>query len=92
MVDRNFDDIANKFTQNIYGTTKGKIREAVIWQDLNCLLDLLPNKPLKILEAGGGEGFLGSKLAAMGQQVIVCDISATMLERAKLLAKEKSKP
>lgn len=89
MVDRNFDDIADKFTQNIYGTTKGKIREAVIWQDLNSLLDLLPNKPLKILDAGGGEGFFASKLAAMGHQVIVCDISATMLERAKLLAKEK---
>lgn len=89
MVDRNFDDIADKFTQNIYGTTKGKIREVVIWQDLNSLLDLLPNKPLKILDAGGGEGFFSSKLAAMGHQVIVCDISATMLERAKLLAKEK---
>lgn len=58
MVDRNFDDIADKFTQNIYGTTKGKIREAVIWQDLNSLLDLLPSKPLKILDAGGGEGLL----------------------------------
>lgn len=57
MVDRNFDDIADKFTQNIYGTTKGKIREAVIWQDLNSLLDLLPNKPLKILDAGGGRRF-----------------------------------
>lgn len=89
MVDRNFDDIADKFTQNVYGTTKGKIREAVIWQDLNSLLDLLPNKPLKILDAGGGEGFFASKLAAMGHQVVVCDISATMLERAKLLAKEK---
>lgn len=89
MVDPNFDDIADKFTQNIYGTTKGKIREPVIWQDLNSLLDLLPNKPLKILDAGGGEGFFASKLASMGHQVIVCDISATMLARAKLLAKEK---
>lgn len=38
MVDRNFDDIAEKFTRNIYGTTKGQIREAVVWQDLDALL------------------------------------------------------
>ena len=61
MVDRNFYDIADKFTHHIYGTTKygttkGKIREAVIWQDLNSLLNFLPNKPLKILDTGGGGG------------------------------------
>lgn len=38
MVDRNFDDIADKFAKNIYGTTKGKIREAVVWQDLTHLI------------------------------------------------------
>ena len=37
MSDRNFDDIADKFSRNIYGTTKGKIRQAVIWEDLHPL-------------------------------------------------------
>ncbi len=45
MVDRNFDDIAEKFTRNIYGTTKGQIREAVVWQDLDALLTWL--KPVR---------------------------------------------
>lgn len=31
MQDRNFDDIAKKFAHNICGTTKGKIRRAVVW-------------------------------------------------------------
>src|SRR5471030_3167176 len=30
MQDRNFDDIAEKFSRNIYGTTKGRIRQAVL--------------------------------------------------------------
>ena len=42
MQDRNFDDIAEKFARNIYGTTKGKIRQAVVWQDLTTLLAQLP--------------------------------------------------
>ena len=83
MVDHNFDDIADKFTHHIYGTTKygttkygttkygttkGKIREAVIWQDLNSLLNFLPNKPLKILDTGGGgeERFFCSQINGNG--------------------------
>lgn len=57
MSDRNFDDIADKFSRNIYGTTKGKIRQAVIWEDLQQLLTLFPNRTLRILDAGGGEGY-----------------------------------
>lgn len=59
MADRNFDDIAEKFSNNIYGTTKGKIREAVVWQDLEYLLATeFPARSLRILDAGGGEGHL----------------------------------
>jgi S-adenosylmethionine-dependent methyltransferase len=36
--DRNFDDIAEKFSRNIYGTTKGQLRQAILWQDLEPLL------------------------------------------------------
>jgi S-adenosylmethionine-dependent methyltransferase len=35
MRDRNFDDIAEKFSRNIYGTTKGQLRQAILWQDLD---------------------------------------------------------
>ena len=35
MRDRNFDDIAEKFSRNIYGTTKGQLRQTILWQDLD---------------------------------------------------------
>jgi len=37
-IDRNFDDISHKFAKNIYGTNKGKIREAIVWQELENIL------------------------------------------------------
>ncbi|HBY0210244.1 TPA: tRNA uridine 5-oxyacetic acid(34) methyltransferase CmoM, partial [Klebsiella pneumoniae] len=56
MQDRNFDDIAEKFSRNIYGTTKGQLRQAILWQDLEPLLAQLGPGPLRVLDAGGGEG------------------------------------
>jgi hypothetical protein len=38
MRDRNFDDIAEKFSRNIYGTTKGQLRQTILWQDLDNIL------------------------------------------------------
>jgi len=89
MQDRNFDDIADKFSRNIYGTTKGKIRQAVVWQELNLLLAQLPSGPLRILDAGGGEGHFACQLAQLGHQVLLCDLSGEMIQRAQLLAQEK---
>ncbi|QTL38668.1 tRNA uridine 5-oxyacetic acid(34) methyltransferase CmoM [Xenorhabdus budapestensis] len=83
MRDRNFDDIADKFSRNIYGTTKGKIRQAVVWQDIKELLKHLPQRPLRILDAGGGEGNMACQLAELGHQVILCDLSEEMIQRAK---------
>ncbi len=54
--DRNFDDMAEKFSRNIYGTTKGELRQAILWQDLQPLLSQLGPGPLRVLDAGGGEG------------------------------------
>ncbi|QIQ21117.1 tRNA uridine 5-oxyacetic acid(34) methyltransferase CmoM [Zophobihabitans entericus] len=82
--DRNFDDIAGKFSQNIYGTTKGRIRETIIWQDLEHILSTYPKgKSLTILDAGGGQGQIACRLAALGHDVTLCDISANMLDIAK---------
>jgi hypothetical protein len=39
MRDRNFDDIAEKFSRNIYGTTKGQLRQTILWQDLDTSAD-----------------------------------------------------
>ncbi|MCX8957396.1 tRNA uridine 5-oxyacetic acid(34) methyltransferase CmoM [Erwinia psidii] len=89
MQDRNFDDIAEKFSQNIYGTTKGRIRQAIVWQELDEILPTLPDRPLQILDAGGGEGQTSCQLAARGHQVLLCDLSEEMLQRARAFALEK---
>ena len=56
MQDRNFDDIAEKFSRNIYGTTKGQLRQAILWQDLDRVLAEMGPQKLRVLDAGGGEG------------------------------------
>ncbi len=89
MADRNFDDIVDKFAKYLRND-KRKIREAVVWQDLTQLLSSqFEGKTLKILDAGGGEGHFSRKLAEMGHQVILCDLSEEMLERGSELAKEQ---
>ena len=54
MQDRNFDDIAEKFSRNIYGTTKGQLRQAILWQVLDRVLEEIGGRKLRVLDAGGG--------------------------------------
>ena len=72
MQDRNFDDIAEKFSRNIYGTTKGQLRQAILWQDLDRVLAEMGPQKLRVLDAGGGEGQTAIKMAERGHQVIFC--------------------
>ncbi|BDH46475.1 tRNA 5-carboxymethoxyuridine methyltransferase [Salmonella enterica subsp. enterica serovar Choleraesuis] len=89
MDDRNFDDIAEKFARNIYGTTKGRLRQAILWQDLDALLAARPGETLRILDAGGGEGQTACYLAAKGHHVTLCDLSGEMVNRARAFAAAK---
>ncbi len=100
--DRNFDDLAHRFKRNVYDRLKGDIRLAVLQRDLQqhlpsnvdfsaqgTELDLAKHfKPLKILDAGGGQGQFSLSLAAQGHQVTVCDISSEMLNLARKNADE----
>jgi len=81
--DKNFDKLAQKFAKNIYGTPKGEIRAAVLWRDLAPALAQFGDKKLRILDAGGGFGYFSQKLARLGHEVVLCDISAEMLAQAK---------
>ncbi|AJR08159.1 tRNA uridine 5-oxyacetic acid(34) methyltransferase CmoM [Photobacterium gaetbulicola] len=82
--DRNFDDLAQKFAKNIYGTGKGQIRQTVVWEDLEQILALLKSdKPLHLLDAGGGVGQLSQKVAELGHHVTLCDLSSEMLKLAE---------
>jgi S-adenosylmethionine-dependent methyltransferase len=79
--DKSFDNRAELFKKKIYGTTKGKIRASVVWRDLEEILKSLPtDRPLNILDAGGGFGFMAKKLAHLGHKVTVVDISNDMIE------------
>ena len=89
MQDRNFDDIAEKFSRNIYGTTKGQLRQAILWQDLDILLAQMDRAPLNVLDAGGGEGQTAIRMAQSGHHVTLCDVSETMIARAQTAANEK---
>jgi len=79
--DKNFDSRVVTFKKNIYGTGKGKIREAVLMRDLT---ELLANKDtLSILDIGGGQGQIALQLAQLGHKVTITDISSEMLSIAK---------
>ncbi|WP_049721585.1 methyltransferase domain-containing protein [Gilvimarinus polysaccharolyticus] len=87
--DRNFDDLAERFSRNIYGGLKGRIRLAVLARDFAEFLPiapyvpLTPDKTLNILDAGGGQGQFSVPLAAAGHSLVLCDISANMLALAR---------
>ncbi|MBL1377139.1 methyltransferase domain-containing protein [Zobellella iuensis] len=84
-----FDGKSHTFSRNIYGTTKGRIRLAVLNRDLDELLQGLPDRSLRILDAGGGFGPLSQPLAARGHSVVLCDLSGEMLALARAQVTEK---
>ncbi len=87
--DRNFDDLAKRFQKNIYGGLKGDIRLAVLERDFREHVAIAPfgdnpsATPLRILDAGGGQGQFSLAFAQAGHSVIICDISAEMLKLAE---------
>lgn len=87
--DRNFDDLAPRFARNVYGGLKGELRLAVLRRDFDeflpaCLQPCDGNHaPLRVLDAGGGQGQFGLQLAACGHALTLCDISAEMLKLAQ---------
>lgn len=83
--DRNFDDIAHKFAKNIYGSDKGEIRQVIVWEDLQQILNTVngAERQLNILDAGGGLAQMSQKLAKLGHHVSLCDLSSEMLQLAQ---------
>ncbi len=92
--DRNFDDLAKRFQKNIYGGLKGDIRLAVLERDFKECVPFspfgqaihgndTPNEPIRVLDAGGGQGQFSLQFAKAGHSVVICDISAEMLKLAE---------
>lgn len=85
--DRNFDSIAAKFQQNIYQTSKGRLRQLVLQRDLSECAALA--QPTRVLDVGAGQGQLALWLASLGHQVLLTDLSSEMLLMAEQQAKEQ---
>ena len=87
--DRNFDDLAERFQRKVYGGLKGDIRLAVLWRDLEIHVPkIYGQQPLRVLDVGGGLGQLAIRLAQLGHQVTLNDISSEMLGLAQEAAQE----
>ncbi|WP_196137625.1 methyltransferase domain-containing protein [Aliikangiella sp. G2MR2-5] len=85
-IDRSFDDIAKKFHSNIYGTTKGKLRQEVLMHHLTTTIPTLSdagNRQLSILDAGGGTGVMTQAMSELGHRVMLNDISGNSLDIAR---------
>jgi S-adenosylmethionine-dependent methyltransferase len=82
--DRSFDGLSKRFKNNIYGGRKGTIRLHILWKDLITTIPTIESGgPFKILDAGAGMGQLALRLAKLGHEVVLCDISEEMLEHAR---------
>jgi len=75
-----FDDRATRFAANIYGGTKGAIRLAVLQADL---AEVLPQRPIRVLDIGAGLGHMSLWLAQQGHAVTLAEPSAPMLASAQ---------
>ncbi len=88
--DRNFDDLATRFARNIYGSAKGEVRLAIVWEHLlQNIPELSEDRPLRILDAGCGLGQMGLKLARLGHELVLSDLSEKMVEETGLLFKKE---
>jgi len=84
--DRSFDTIADHFEKKVYGGLKGEIRLAVLRRDIFEYCEQASERlgrPLRILDVGAGLAQIAIELAAQGHSVVINDISANMLEKAK---------
>jgi len=88
--DRNFDDLAERFSRTIYATPRGQLRLMALEQDFSdCKVDIADKQ---ILDIGGGQGQFSLSLARQGGDINLCDISDEMLRLAEDLFDAESLP
>ncbi|KXS34655.1 MAG: SAM-dependent methyltransferase [Idiomarina sp. T82-3] len=75
-----FTGISQKFARNIYGSTKGRLRMAVLKRDLAPFID---GPKRTILDVGAGLGQVNEWFLTKGHAVIHTDIAADMVEEAQ---------
>jgi S-adenosylmethionine-dependent methyltransferase len=79
--DRNFDNLIDRFEQQIYDTFKGDWRLKLLKEDLDIFYQA--SEPLAIWDAGCGFAQISLWLADQGHHLTLCDLSEKMLARAR---------
>lgn len=80
--DQVFSGRAERFKDKIYGSSKGELRLALVWRDMQEQLPL-QQAGLHCWDAGGGLGQISARLAALGHQVCLSEPASDMLELAR---------
>ncbi len=90
--DIHFDHLAERFERKIYGSEKGDLRLQLLWDDMLAAIPALQAKerPLRVLDVGGGLGQISQRLAALGHHVVLSEPALPMLERAQNLFVENN--
>ncbi len=80
--DQSFDAIMQKFSSNIYGSSKGKLRHKVLMHVLHKYINL-KEKSLDIIDVGGGTGIMSQEMLSLGHKLTFNDLSGEAVELAK---------
>lgn len=86
--DKVFDGLAEKFRRNVYGTSKGWLRQQILFQDLRQIpalseaCDVAVNQPVQVLDVGGGLGQMSDWLAEQGHRVCFSEPAEDMRAEA----------
>ena len=83
MEDTDFDAIASDFEKEIYGSSKGYVRLQVLLEDLLSEIPQIEHGDLNVLDAGGGAGHMAIWMARSSNNVLLCDPSQEMLDKAE---------
>ncbi|RZA22982.1 MAG: methyltransferase domain-containing protein [Proteobacteria bacterium] len=89
-MDRNFDDLFERFHKNIKRSDKGRLRGELIREDLEGTVFGLDMGGLSVLDSGCGLGDISVWLAAKGHKVMATDISQKMVDFTLQTAREES--
>ncbi len=75
--------LVERLARNVYGGTKGDVRLHVLWRHLLTEVPAISDGTLRVIDIGAGMGQIALKMAALGNDVTLCDPSPEMLDRAR---------
>ncbi len=79
----NFDPLAERFSKNIYGSLKGRIRQTLLETLYPKYVPGLQQPGLSVLDAGGGLGQMTLWLLGMGHRVEYFDVAGDLVAQVQ---------